>query len=43
MVDVGGGTGTVAKGFADAFPGLKCIVLDLPHVVEGMKEFDNLS
>ncbi|KAL8482924.1 hypothetical protein ACS0TY_025823 [Phlomoides rotata] len=42
MVDVGGGTGMVAKAVADAFPGLKCIVLDLPHVVDGMEGFENL-
>ncbi|CAI9089295.1 OLC1v1023847C1 [Oldenlandia corymbosa var. corymbosa] len=37
MVDVGGGTGTMAKALADAFPNLKCTVLDLPHVVDGLK------
>ncbi|KAL8506534.1 hypothetical protein ACS0TY_017427 [Phlomoides rotata] len=42
MVDVGGGTGAVAKAVADAFPGLKCIVLDLPQVVDGMEGFENL-
>ncbi|KAH6764041.1 hypothetical protein C2S51_015290 [Perilla frutescens var. frutescens] len=42
MVDVGGGTGTVAKGVAAAFPALKCIVLDLPHVA-GLEESENLS
>lgn len=43
MVDVGGGTGAMAKGFAAAFPGLKCVVLDLPRVVEGLEGSDNLS
>ncbi|KAH6836413.1 hypothetical protein C2S53_016113 [Perilla frutescens var. hirtella] len=42
MVDVGGGTGETAKGIADAFPGLKCIVLDLPHVVGGLEGCENL-
>ncbi|KAL0399774.1 UNVERIFIED_CONTAM: 8-hydroxyquercetin 8-O-methyltransferase [Sesamum radiatum] len=42
MVDVGGGTGTVAKAIADAFPGLKCVVLDLPHVVAGCEGTENL-
>lgn len=43
LVDVGGGTGTMAKAITDAFPHLKCSVLDLPHVVEGLtKEGDNL-
>ena len=36
LVDVGGGTGTLAKEIADAFPDLNCIVLDLPHVVDGL-------
>ena len=38
LVDVGGGRGTLARVIADAFPAIKCIVLDLPHVVEGLKE-----
>lgn len=33
MVDVGGGTGTLAAIVAEAFPQMKCTVLDLPHVV----------
>ncbi|KAH6764045.1 hypothetical protein C2S52_012938 [Perilla frutescens var. hirtella] len=43
MVDVGGGTGATAKGIAAAFPGLKCIVLDLPHVVADLEGSENLS
>ncbi|KAH6764048.1 hypothetical protein C2S51_015297 [Perilla frutescens var. frutescens] len=43
MVDLGGGTGETAKGIADAFPGLKCIVMDLPHVVAGLEGSENLS
>ncbi|KAL0306842.1 UNVERIFIED_CONTAM: Trans-resveratrol di-O-methyltransferase [Sesamum radiatum] len=43
MVDVGGGTGTVAKAIADAFTGLNCVVLDLPHVVAGCEGTDNLT
>ncbi|GER43154.1 O-methyltransferase [Striga asiatica] len=42
MVDVAGGTGTMAKAFADAFPELECSVLDLPHVVEGLEGSWNL-
>ncbi|KAI5670787.1 hypothetical protein M9H77_11151 [Catharanthus roseus] len=38
LVDVGGGTGTIAKAIADAFPNLKCTVLDLPHVVRGLED-----
>ncbi|KAL3509275.1 hypothetical protein ACH5RR_028676 [Cinchona calisaya] len=44
LVDVGGGTGTLAKAIADAFPHLNCAVLDLPHVVDGLEgESKNLA
>ncbi|KAF3652398.1 Trans-resveratrol di-O-methyltransferase [Capsicum annuum] len=43
VVDVGGGTGIMAKTILDAFPHLKCTVLDLPHVVANMPETENLS
>ncbi|KAL0282399.1 UNVERIFIED_CONTAM: Chavicol O-methyltransferase [Sesamum angustifolium] len=43
LVDVGGGTGTTAKAIADAFPDMKCIVLDLPHVVGGLEGTNNFS
>jgi len=33
LVDVGGGQGSFAKAIAAAFPGIKCTVMDLPHVV----------
>ncbi|CAI0407002.1 unnamed protein product [Linum tenue] len=36
FVDVAGGTGIVAAAVAGAFPEMKCVVLDLPHVVEGL-------
>ncbi|KAL1561673.1 trans-resveratrol di-O-methyltransferase [Salvia divinorum] len=42
MVDVAGGTGEVAKALAGAFSWLKCIVLDLPHVVAGMEGSENV-
>ncbi|XP_073029378.1 trans-resveratrol di-O-methyltransferase-like [Primulina eburnea] len=42
LVDVGGGTGTMAKAIADAFPEMKCTVLDLPHVVSGLEGVSNL-
>ncbi|GMY20465.1 trans-resveratrol di-o-methyltransferase [Fagus crenata] len=32
LVDVGGGTGTVARVISEAFPHMKCTVFDLPHV-----------
>lgn len=37
LVDVGGGTGTVARIINGEFPGIKCTVLDLPQVVEGLQ------
>ncbi|KAJ8545482.1 hypothetical protein K7X08_018065 [Anisodus acutangulus] len=43
LVDVGGGTGIIAKTILEAFPQLKCTVLDLPHVVANMPQSENLS
>ncbi|XP_042041870.1 chavicol O-methyltransferase-like [Salvia splendens] len=43
LVDVGGGTGTMAKAIVDAVPGIKCIVLDLPRVVAGLEGTNKLS
>ncbi|XP_065875112.1 trans-resveratrol di-O-methyltransferase-like [Euphorbia lathyris] len=43
VVDVGGGTGTAAKAIAKAFPQMECIVLDLPHVVDGIHDTPNLK
>ncbi|KAK4420578.1 Chavicol O-methyltransferase [Sesamum alatum] len=43
LVDVGGGTGTTAKAIAEAFPDMKCSVLDLPHVVGGLEGTNNLT
>ncbi|OIW22016.1 hypothetical protein TanjilG_29205 [Lupinus angustifolius] len=44
LVDVGGGTGTMAKAIAKSFPQLDCIVFDLPHVVAGLQGgYDNLK
>lgn len=43
IVDVGGGTGTLSKIIAVAFPNLKCTVLDLPHVVAGLEGTKHLS
>jgi trans-resveratrol di-O-methyltransferase len=36
LVDVGGGNGTMARAIAGAFPHVRCSVLELPHVVEGV-------
>eukprot|EP00261_Vitis_vinifera_P037657 XP_019078900.1 PREDICTED: trans-resveratrol di-O-methyltransferase-like [Vitis vinifera] len=43
LVDVGGGTGTLAKAIANAFPHLNCTVLDLPHMVAGLQGSKNLN
>ncbi|KAM0941833.1 putative O-methyltransferase domain, S-adenosyl-L-methionine-dependent methyltransferase [Dioscorea sansibarensis] len=42
LVDVGGGTGTMARAIAHAFPETKCTVLDLPHVIDTVKEDNSL-
>ncbi|KAL6905510.1 hypothetical protein ACP4OV_003111 [Aristida adscensionis] len=36
LVDVGGGDGTMAKAIATAFPAMRCSVLELAQVVDGM-------
>uniref|UniRef100_A0A0D3GWR5 O-methyltransferase C-terminal domain-containing protein n=1 Tax=Oryza barthii TaxID=65489 RepID=A0A0D3GWR5_9ORYZ len=36
LVDVGGGDGSMARAIVKAFPHIKCLVLDLPHVVRGI-------
>ena len=43
LVDVGGGTGRVAKAIANAFPHMNCTVLDLPHVVAELQGSNNLK
>ncbi|KAL4289696.1 hypothetical protein GQ457_14G021510 [Hibiscus cannabinus] len=43
LVDVGGGTGTLGKAIADAFPHLECTVFDLTHVVAGLQDSGNLK
>jgi hypothetical protein len=43
LVDVGGGTGTVARSLAKAFPHLDCTVFDLPHVVADLQGSENLK
>ena len=43
LVDVGGGTGTLAKAIAKAFPQIECTVFDLPHVVADEQGNDNLK
>ena len=43
LVDVGGGTGTMAKAIVNAFPQIDCTVLDLPHVVADLEGSKNLK
>ncbi|KAL0413097.1 UNVERIFIED_CONTAM: Trans-resveratrol di-O-methyltransferase [Sesamum radiatum] len=43
LVDVGGGTGTLAKAIAEAFPQIHCTVLDLPPIVAGLEGGRNLK
>ncbi|CAJ1833389.1 unnamed protein product [Sphenostylis stenocarpa] len=43
IVDVGGGTGITAKVISEAFPNMKCIVLERPSVVENLPETNNLT
>ncbi|KAF4632321.1 hypothetical protein G7Y89_g5805 [Cudoniella acicularis] len=43
LVDVGGGQGIVAIEIARHFPRIKCIVQDLPEVIEGVSVPDDLA
>ncbi|XP_059659943.1 trans-resveratrol di-O-methyltransferase-like [Cornus florida] len=43
LVDVGGGTGVVARIVLEAFPHIKCTVFDLPQVVASSPECENLN
>ncbi|KAI3711123.1 hypothetical protein L2E82_40982 [Cichorium intybus] len=43
VVIVAGVTGTIAKAIAKAFPNIKCICFDLPHVVSGLEGSKNMS
>ncbi|KAF9661711.1 hypothetical protein SADUNF_Sadunf19G0097000 [Salix dunnii] len=43
LVDVGGGTGTLAKAIAKEFQHLDCTVFDLPHVVADLEGSENLK
>ena len=38
LVEVAGGTGTVALAIAVEFPQLKCSVLDLPHMIDALEK-----
>ncbi|KAJ4817597.1 O-methyltransferase [Rhynchospora pubera] len=43
VVDVGGGTGAIAKLIAENFPHVKCAVLDLPHVEDDFQNDGNVK
>ncbi|KAK9085152.1 hypothetical protein Sjap_025563 [Stephania japonica] len=43
LVDVGGGTGTMGRVIAEAFPHIKCCVLDVPQVVGSCHGSENLE
>ncbi|KAK8466217.1 hypothetical protein PHAVU_008G032800 [Phaseolus vulgaris] len=43
IVDVGGGTGITAKILCEAFPNMKCIVLERPGVIENLSGTNNLT
>ncbi|KAF9661714.1 hypothetical protein SADUNF_Sadunf19G0097400 [Salix dunnii] len=43
LVDVGGGTGTMAKCIAETFPSMNCTVFDLPHVISGLQGSKNMK
>ncbi|KAM3359138.1 hypothetical protein P3S68_022071 [Capsicum galapagoense] len=43
LVDIGGGTGTLAKAIADTFPQISCTVFDLPQVIEGYEGSTNIT
>ncbi|KAK9131993.1 hypothetical protein Scep_011521 [Stephania cephalantha] len=43
LVDVGGGIGVMGRAIAEAFPHIKCSVLDLPHVVAACQGSENLE
>ncbi|KDO43219.1 hypothetical protein CISIN_1g043623mg [Citrus sinensis] len=43
LVEVGGGTGSFARIISEAFPSIKCSVLELPHVIADLPETDNLK
>jgi len=43
IVDVGGGTGTTARIISEAYPKLKCVVLDLPPVIANSTGTNNLT
>ncbi|RZC84750.1 hypothetical protein C5167_047534 [Papaver somniferum] len=43
MVDIGGGTGAAMSYVVKAFPDIKCMVFDLPHVVANAPEIEGVE
>ncbi|MCL7035707.1 hypothetical protein MKW94_027932 [Papaver nudicaule] len=43
LVDIGGGNGTTIMAIYKAFPGIKCTLYDLPHVVANSHEHPNIE
>lgn len=43
LVEVAGGTGTMALAIKEAFPDIKCTVLDLPHMINAMEKSDKVE
>ncbi|GMN55028.1 hypothetical protein TIFTF001_024146 [Ficus carica] len=43
LVDVGGGTGSLAKAITNSFPHIHCTVFDLPHVVADLHGSEKLN
>ncbi|GMN72668.1 hypothetical protein TIFTF001_052047 [Ficus carica] len=43
LVDLGGGTGSIAKAITNSFPHIHCTVFDLPHVVADLQGSEKLT
>ncbi|ONK57105.1 uncharacterized protein A4U43_C10F16670 [Asparagus officinalis] len=43
LVEVAGGTGTMALRIKEKFPEIKCTVLDLPHMINAMEKSDQVE
>ncbi|KAI3859274.1 hypothetical protein MKW98_007655 [Papaver atlanticum] len=43
LVDVGGGTGATTQAIVEVFPHMKCMVLELPHVVSSFSRTNNID
>jgi trans-aconitate methyltransferase len=43
MVDVGGGTGSLARIISETFPHMNCTVLEIPQVIANLEGTENLK